>query len=47
MLIIGHTSRSMDDSGPEGNFNCAWCALEVSQEKNFSMSLRDHSGAFW
>ena len=38
----GHTSRSMEDSGAEGDLNCGGLAQEVSEE-NFNMLPRDHS----
>ena len=39
----GHTSRSMEDSGAEGDLNCGGLAQVVSEEKNVSMLHRDHS----
>ena len=40
---MGHTSKSMEDSGAEGDLNCGSLAHEVSEEKNFSMLPRDCS----
>ena len=33
----------MEDSGTEGDLNCGSLALEVSEEKNFSMWTRNCS----
>ena len=41
--LMGQSSRKMKDSGAEGDLNCGGLAQEVSEEKNFSMLLRNHS----
>ena len=38
---MGHPSRNMVDFVAEGDLNCGSLALEVSEEKNFSMWPRD------
>ena len=40
--LMGHPSRSMEDSGAEGDLNYGGLAQEIS-EKNFSTLPRDHS----
>ena len=40
LYLIGHSSRSMEDSGPEGDLNSGCLTQEVSERKNFSMMLR-------
>jgi hypothetical protein len=42
---MGHPSRNMVDFVAEGDLNCESLALEVSEEKNFSMWPRDCSCA--
>lgn len=44
--LVGHTSRSMEDSGVEGDWNCGRLAEEISEE-NFSMWPRDYSFDIW
>jgi hypothetical protein len=39
---MGHTSRNMEKSVVEGDFNCGGLAQEVSEE-NFNMLPRNHS----
>jgi hypothetical protein len=34
---MGHPSRTVEDIGAEGDFNCGGLAQEVSKEKNLSM----------
>lgn len=40
---MGHTRRSMEDSGNEGDSNCADPDKEVSEKKNIIALLRDFS----
>ena len=40
VVLMGHASRSMEDSGPEGDLNSGCLTQEVSERKNFSMMLR-------
>ena len=40
--LMGHSSRSMEDSGAESDLmNCEELAQEFSEKKNFSMLPRD------
>lgn len=39
---MGHTSRSMADSGAESNLDCDISAQEVSEKKTISKWSRDH-----
>lgn len=39
---MGHTIRSIENSGADDDFNCAGLAADVS-EKNFSMCPKDCS----
>ena len=41
--LMGHPSRNMKDIGAEGDLNCVALALEVSEERKFSMLPGDHS----
>ena len=41
--LMDYTSRVMEDSGAEGDLNCGDLALEVPEEKNFSICLRECS----
>ena len=38
---MGYPSRNTEDFVAEGDLNCGSLALEVSEEKNFSMWPRD------
>ena len=40
---MGHSSKSMEDSGAKSYLNCQELAPEVSEEKKFSMMPRDCS----
>ena len=40
--LMGHTSRSIENSGAEGDLNCG-ASIKRFSEKNFSMLLRDRS----
>ena len=39
--LMGHPSRNMEDFVTESDLNCVDLAQEVSEEKNFSVWLRD------
>ena len=41
--LMAHPRRNMEDFVAEGEFKCGSLALEVSEEKNFSMCLRNSS----
>ena len=43
---MDHPSRNMEDSGAEGDLNSGVLALDVSEEKNFSLCL-ETALIFW
>ena len=46
-VLMGHPSRSLEDSGTEGELNCGVLAQEVSEEENISIWPREHSCYIW
>lgn len=38
---MSHPSRSIEDSGAEGDVNCGGLAQEVPEEKNFSILVNE------
>ena len=40
--LVGHPSRSKEDSGAESGLNCGGLAQKALGEKNFIMLPRDH-----
>ena len=45
--LIGRTSRSIEDSGAEGDLNCGSLAQETSEENNFSYCILPILVIFW
>ena len=45
--LMGHTSRSMEDSGAKSYLNCLELAQEVSEKKNLIFFLEIICMVFW